>query len=150
MSKKGGIVSRTWPTEVLPVAQLAPADYNPRRISKTALRGFEASLARWGLVQPIVWNKQTGRVVGGHQRLQALAKAGAKEIPCVVVDPENANNSAATSEPAEDSSDTQATIGSYRFTIAREKYEAWIETLRQDVGFDEASIIAELERRLGL
>jgi hypothetical protein len=50
-------------------------------------------------------------------------------------------------EPA---ASTQATIGSYRFTIPRRKYEKWVEAIRQEVGFDEDSIVAEIKKRLGL
>jgi DNA modification methylase len=37
-------------------------------------------------VQPVVWNKRTGNVVGGHQRLRALAAEGATEVDVAVVD----------------------------------------------------------------
>jgi len=55
-------------------------------------------------------------------------------------------------EPPEDEStaDTQAVIGQFRWTIPRDKYDAWLEEVRQSVGFDEPSIIKELQRRLGL
>jgi len=70
----------------MPLADLVPADYNPRRISDEAMAGLGASLDRFGLVQPIVWNQRTGRVVGGHQRIKALADRGATEADVVVVD----------------------------------------------------------------
>ena len=70
----------------LPLADLAPADWNPRRISEGALEGLKASVERFGLVEPVVWNKRSGRVVGGHQRLKALAALGASEAQAVVVD----------------------------------------------------------------
>ena len=37
-------------------------------------------------MEPIVWNKQTGNIVGGHQRLKILQDQGHTEIECVVVD----------------------------------------------------------------
>jgi len=40
-------------------------------------------------VEPVVWNKQTGNVVGGHQRLKVLLEMGQTEIDCVVVDLES-------------------------------------------------------------
>jgi ParB-like chromosome segregation protein Spo0J len=46
--------------------------------------------------------------------------------------------------------DTRATIGPYSFEIPREEYLAWIEEIKQEVGFDKEAIIAELKRRLGL
>lgn len=68
------------------VADLRPADYNPRKISADALSGLEASIERFGLVEPIVWNTRTGNVVGGHQRLKVLIKKGAETTDVIVVD----------------------------------------------------------------
>ena len=72
--------------KVMELAGLAPAPYNPRTISKEAARGLQASLRRFGLVQPIVWNRRTKRVVGGHQRIDALKALGKSEAQVVVVD----------------------------------------------------------------
>jgi hypothetical protein len=38
------------------------------------------------LVEPLVWNKQTGNLVGGHQRLKVLKEQGVKEVEVSVVD----------------------------------------------------------------
>lgn len=70
----------------MPLDQLTPAPYNPRKISKQALSGLTASVKRFGLVQPIVWNKRTGFVVGGHQRIEALKNSGETEAQVIVVD----------------------------------------------------------------
>lgn len=69
-----------------PLSDLRPAIYNPRKISAAAKAGLTASLRRWGLVQPIVWNKRSGSVVGGHQRLDALELLGQEEAEVCVVD----------------------------------------------------------------
>jgi len=37
-------------------------------------------------VEPIVWNKRTGNIVGGHQRYKVLLDMGMREVDCVVVD----------------------------------------------------------------
>lgn len=65
---------------------LKPADYNPRKMSPEAYAGLKASMERFGLVEPIVWNKRTGNVVGGHRRLEVLQERGEKETLVVVVD----------------------------------------------------------------
>lgn len=70
----------------MPVAQLEPAEYNPRDISEMALAGLTQSMERFGVVEPIVWNRATGRVVGGHQRLKVLRAAGVEAVDAVVVD----------------------------------------------------------------
>ena len=64
---------RTHPeSRTMKVADLTGAPYNPRTISDEAMKGLSASIERFGLVQPIVWNRRTERVVGGHQRLKVL------------------------------------------------------------------------------
>jgi DNA modification methylase len=68
------------------LAALTPAPYNPRTITEEAAKGLRASIRRFGLVQPIVWNRRTSRVVGGHQRIGALQALGKTEAQVVVVD----------------------------------------------------------------
>lgn len=70
----------------MPLADLAPAPYNPRTISKKAAAGLRASIKRFGLVQPIVFNRRSGHVVGGHQRIDALKTLGETAAQVVVVD----------------------------------------------------------------
>ena len=72
--------------ERMPIADLTPAPYNPRTISPEALSGLRASVERFGLVEPVVWNRRTQRVVGGHQRLRVLQQLGETETQVVVVD----------------------------------------------------------------
>ncbi len=68
------------------VADLLPAPYNPRSISDEALAGLGESIGRFGLVQPVIVNSRTGRIVGGHQRLKVLRARGVEETDVVVVD----------------------------------------------------------------
>lgn len=73
----------------LAVAKLIPADYNPRKELKPGDPEFEKltrSLTEFGYVEPVIWNKTTGNVVGGHQRLTALKHLGHTEVDCVVVE----------------------------------------------------------------
>jgi ParB-like chromosome segregation protein Spo0J len=73
---------------VLPIDQLKPAPYNPRkpvRPGSPAYRKLKASLAKFGLVEPLVWNERTGHVVGGHARLAILKELGVTEVPVSVV-----------------------------------------------------------------
>lgn len=48
------------------------ADYNPRTISPDARKRLKATLREVGLIQPLIWNQQTGVLVSGHQRLSVL------------------------------------------------------------------------------
>ena len=73
----------------LPLCQLMPAPYNPRvrlRPGDQAYERLARSLDEFDLVQPLVWNRRTGHVVGGHQRLEVLRSRGVSEVECVVVD----------------------------------------------------------------
>jgi ParB-like chromosome segregation protein Spo0J len=72
----------------LPLDELAPAPYNPRRALKPgdpAWVRLERSLREFGLVEPLVWNEATGHVVGGHARLAILRTLGVREAPVSVV-----------------------------------------------------------------
>jgi len=77
-----------------PLTDLKPAPYNPRTITPEALGGLDRSLTEFGLVEPIVWNRRTGYVVGGHQRLHLLAERGIKRTQVVVVDLDDARERA--------------------------------------------------------
>ena len=70
-------------------ADLLPADYNPRKDLKPGDAEYEKlkrSIEQFGYVEPVIWNKATGRVVGGHQRLKVLMDMGMTEVDCVVVE----------------------------------------------------------------
>ena len=44
------------------------------------------SILTYGMIIPVVWNKRTNRVVGGHQRLTVLENEGEIEVDVSVVD----------------------------------------------------------------
>lgn len=71
--------------EKIKVNQLKPAPYNSRQSSKEQERQLKASLEKFGTVEPIIFNKQTGFIVGGHFRLRELIKLGYKEVDCVIL-----------------------------------------------------------------
>lgn len=78
----------TLEVRTLPVDQLTPAEYNPRvplKPTDKAYRKLKRSLQRFGLVEPLVWNELSGRVVGGHMRLTILKELGVTEVPVSVV-----------------------------------------------------------------
>lgn len=68
------------------LSELKPAPYNARQSSKEQEKQLQSSLQKFGVVEPIIFNKQTGYVVGGHFRLRELTKMGYKEVECVIVD----------------------------------------------------------------
>jgi DNA modification methylase len=81
----------------MPIADLHPADYNPRKNLKPGDAEYEKlkrSIQTFGNVEPIVWNQRTATVVGGHQRLKVLAELGETVVECVVVDLDAADEKA--------------------------------------------------------
>ena len=59
------------------------APYNPRRIADHDLEALRRSLRYFGTVEPIVVNRRTGHIVGGHQRVKAAEAAGIEKRPVV-------------------------------------------------------------------
>lgn len=75
--------------EKIKIQDLIPADYNPRKDLQPGDAEYEKikrSLEEFGYVDPVIWNKTTGRIVGGHQRLKVLESMGRTEVECVVVE----------------------------------------------------------------
>lgn len=73
---------------VLPLSQLRPAPYNPRKPVKPGTpiwQKLERSLREFGLVEPLVYNLTTGHIVGGHLRLAILKHLGVKAVAVSVV-----------------------------------------------------------------
>ena len=72
--------------EIKKLSELKPAPYNPRTSTAKQESHLKNSLTKFGFVEPIIFNKQTGYIVGGHFRVRELQKLGYKEIECVIVD----------------------------------------------------------------
>lgn len=53
-------------------SELKNAPYNPRTINAPNKKKLRKSLDDHGLVETIVWNRRTGNIVGGHQRIEQL------------------------------------------------------------------------------
>lgn len=72
----------------LPIERLATmaSPYNPRTISDNDLQALRRSLKFFGTVEPVVVNKRSGHIVGGHQRVKAAEAEGIDTLPVVYVD----------------------------------------------------------------
>lgn len=66
------------------IADLKPAEYNPRKISEEELNRLVASIKEFGMVDPVIVNKDM-TVIGGHQRIKAAERLGFTEVPCNVL-----------------------------------------------------------------
>lgn len=53
-------------------SEIKNADYNPRLIDKEAKKRLKNGIRKHGLVSALTWNKRTGNLVGGHQRIEQL------------------------------------------------------------------------------
>ena len=75
--------------EKLRLADLKPAEYNPRKDLKPGDPEYEKlkrSIEQFGYVDLLIWNKTTEHIVGGHQRAKVLMDLGYDEVDCVVVE----------------------------------------------------------------
>lgn len=53
---------------------------NPRRITQEAKDKLKTSLDSYGMLEPIIINDETGRILSGHQRLSILSESEIKEV----------------------------------------------------------------------
>ncbi len=75
--------------QYISITQIKPAPYNPRQDlgpDDPEYQQLTRSLDEFGLVEPLVWNRRTGNLVGGHQRFKVLVAQGLEKIPVSVVD----------------------------------------------------------------
>lgn len=74
--------------KTIPVKDLKPAAYNPRKKLKPGDKEYEKiknSIREFGFADPLVVNKDM-TIIGGHQRLTVAMDLGYTEVPCAVVD----------------------------------------------------------------
>ncbi|MCI2770675.1 ParB N-terminal domain-containing protein [Staphylococcus warneri] len=68
---------------------IAPANYNPRielNENDPEYDKIKNSIEQFGYVDPIIYNKRTNTIVGGHQRYTVLRDLGYEEVDVSVVD----------------------------------------------------------------
>ncbi len=72
----------------IPIDQLKPSEYNPRKWDKQSLFHLKESIKRFGFVDPAIVNSAPSRenvLIGAHMRVEAAKQLGYKEIPVVYV-----------------------------------------------------------------
>lgn len=75
--------------EKMKLSELHPAEYNPRVELKPGMEEYEKlkqSILEFGFVDPPIFNKRTGNLVGGHQRVTVAKDLGIGEIEVSIVD----------------------------------------------------------------
>ena len=71
------------------IDSLIEAEYNPRQLTKDQYSNIRDSIKRFGIVDPIIINKNKERkniIIGGHQRVKIARDLKIIEIPCIEVD----------------------------------------------------------------
>ncbi len=67
------------------ISELVFAEYNPRQLSKEQFQQIKDSIARFGIVDPIIVNSNKDRkniIIGGHQRVKVALEMGIDTLPC--------------------------------------------------------------------
>jgi len=67
------------------ITTITPAEYNPRFLSEDAFDRLCLSIQRFGIVKPIIANRD-GTIVAGHQRVKALTALGITYAPVMILD----------------------------------------------------------------
>lgn len=71
------------------IADLKPAEYNPRQLTDKQYKQLKKSLKTFGCVEPVVVNSnpmRTDIIIGGHQRCKVWADLGNDTIPTVEIE----------------------------------------------------------------
>ena len=80
---------QSFDTETINREDIKNAPYNPRIMDAKAKKRLRANISKHGLVASLTWNKRTGNLVGGHQRLEqldSLEKSQDYELTVNVID----------------------------------------------------------------
>jgi DNA modification methylase len=80
------VQDRTLTIDHVPIGDVRPDPFNPRRISDAELEALSRSIREFGLVDPIIARREDRTVIGGHQRLLAARRLGLATVPVVFID----------------------------------------------------------------
>ncbi len=73
----------------VPISEIKPNEYNPKRISADGAKSLQESIEKFGPVDPLILNIAPQRknvLIGGHQRFLIYKRMGMKMAPCVYVE----------------------------------------------------------------
>lgn len=74
--------------EYVPVSNIKPNEYNPKKFSKEMMEALKESIVSFGMVDPLILNSAKERrniLIGGHARLKITKELGHKTVPVVYV-----------------------------------------------------------------
>lgn len=121
------------PIRRMRVKDINGSEYNPRQITEKSRAGLKASLARFGVVEALVWNLRFQRLVGGHQRLSTMDPESTTEVTQVDLDEvdEKALNLALNDRSKQ--GDWNASVSELLDEIAAKKPELYSELAFEDL-----------------
>lgn len=79
-------MQRQLQVEDVAISKLKPFDKNPRTISPRGIEKLQKSIERFGFVNPVLAQKNTGVIIAGHQRIKAAKAEGLKTVPVIWLD----------------------------------------------------------------
>ena len=71
------------------INDLISAEYNPRQLTNDQFNQISDSIKRFGIVDPIIVNKNKERediIIGGHQRIKVAKDLNIEKVPTVELD----------------------------------------------------------------
>lgn len=136
----------------VPIEQLKPASYNPRRWDKDAVDQLKESIRRFGVVDPAIVNSAPTRkniIIGGHFRWAVAKEMGLKEMPVVYVNIQDLGRE------KELNLRLNRNVGSWNWDLLSEFDEALLagvgftsEEIDEAFGIDENPEVFDLEKEL--
>lgn len=126
-----------WRNETRRLADLRPAEYNPRRMTEKQRADLEKSIDRFQLADPLVINLDN-TIIGGHMRYRILRARGVAEVDCRVPD-----RKLTEAEEKELNLRLNKNLGEWDW----DQLANWPEDLLKDVGFEDMAIDFEKSGR---
>ncbi|MCF7917886.1 DNA modification methylase [Candidatus Gracilibacteria bacterium] len=127
----------------VPIKELKPSLYNPRKWDEQQTAHLRESIERFGFVDPILVNgsaKRKNIVIGGHFRLKVAQEIGLKTVPVVYLDIPDIE------QEKELNLRLNRNTGSWNYELLKEMDIS----LLLDVGFDDSDLSIIWDESLGL
>ena len=117
----------------VPITNLKPAEYNPRKWNTQQINSLKESIVRFGMVDPVICNNAPERmnvVIGGHFRLKVAKELDFVEMPVVYL------NISDLEKEKELNLRLNKNIGEFDFSLLKDFSEEFLD----DVGFSTSEL----------
>lgn len=129
---------QSYDTETINRSEIKNAPYNPRIMDAKAKKRLRQNIAKHGLVAALTWNRRTGNLVGGHQRLEqldSLEKDKDYELTVCVIDVDEREEAALNVQL-----NNPSMQGEWDFDKLANMSEEFNLDLKDDLGFTDTDI----------